>query len=65
MMDRMELSKEMTRLRREDQYLVTLKMRSKRSARRTERPKEPAWATEKKALNMGTLSKKNKNSEIT
>lgn len=58
MMDRMELSKEMTRLRREDQYLVTLKMRSKRSARRTERPKEPAWATEKKGFEYGNFVEK-------
>lgn len=43
MMERIELKREMTRLRREDQYLVTLKMRKSRRARRTERPKEPAW----------------------
>ena len=39
-MDLMELSKEMTRFRREDQYLVTLNIRRRRSALRTERPKE-------------------------
>ncbi len=41
-MERMELSKEMTKLRREDQYLVTLKMRKSLRALKTERPKEPA-----------------------
>lgn len=41
MMERIELSKDMTRLRREDQYLVTLKIRRSLSARSTDNPKEP------------------------
>ena len=43
--DLMELSNDMTKLRREDQYLVTLKIRKSRRARRTDKPNEPAWAT--------------------
>ena len=43
--DLMELSNDMTKLRREDQYLVTLKIRKSRRARRTDKPKEPACAT--------------------
>lgn len=43
MMDFIELSKETTRFRKEDQYTVTLKMRNSLNALRTERPKEPAF----------------------
>ena len=46
MMDLMELSKEMTRFLNEDQYLVTLKIRSSRSARNTDKPKEPPFTSD-------------------
>lgn len=46
MMDRMELSKEMTRLRRDDQYLVTLNIRSNLRARNTDNPKEPPFTSD-------------------
>lgn len=36
-----ELSNEITRLRSDDQYLVTLNIRKRRKARRTEKPKDP------------------------
>ena len=45
MIERIELSKEMTRFRRDDQYFVTLKMRKSLRALKTDRPKEPACAT--------------------
>lgn len=38
---RIELSSEITRFRKLAQYLVTLKIRNRRRARRTERPNEP------------------------
>lgn len=46
MMDLMELSNEMTRFRSEDQYLVTLKMRSRRNARNTDNPKDPPFTSD-------------------
>ena len=42
MIERIELSREMTRFRRDDQYFVTLKMRKSLRALKTDRPKEPA-----------------------
>uniref|UniRef100_A0A1Y1LV91 Uncharacterized protein n=1 Tax=Photinus pyralis TaxID=7054 RepID=A0A1Y1LV91_PHOPY len=45
-MERIELSREMTRLRNEDQYFVTLNIRSRRRARNTERPKEPPFTSD-------------------
>ena len=41
MMERIDASNDITRLRNEDQYLVTLNIRSKRRARSTEKPNEP------------------------
>lgn len=46
MMDLIELSNEITKFLRDDQYLVTLKILSKRKARRTERPKEPPFTSD-------------------
>jgi len=40
MMERMEERREITRFRREDQYFVTLNIRRRRRARRTDRPKD-------------------------
>lgn len=45
-MDLIELSNEITRLRRDDQYLVTLKIRKSRRARSTEKPKEPPLSSD-------------------
>jgi hypothetical protein len=39
--DFIELRSETTRFRNDDQYTVTLKIRSKRNARRTDSPKDP------------------------
>lgn len=44
--DRIELSSEITRFRSDDQYLVTLKMRSSRNALSTDRPKEPPFTSD-------------------
>lgn len=46
MMDRIELSSEMTRFLSEDQYLVTLKMRRSRRARSTDSPNEPPFTAD-------------------
>ncbi|KAL3280078.1 hypothetical protein HHI36_017584 [Cryptolaemus montrouzieri] len=51
-MDLIELSSEMTRLRRDDQYLVTLKIRSSLNARSTENPKEPPLNSDHITSNM-------------
>lgn len=40
-MDLIELSNDITRFLNDDQYLVTLKIRRRRRARRTEKPNEP------------------------
>ena len=45
MMERIELSNDMTKFRKDDQYLVTLKIRSNLRARRTDKPNEPAIST--------------------
>ena len=42
MIDLIELSKDMTRFLREDQYFVTLNILSNRKALSTDRPKDPA-----------------------
>lgn len=41
--DLIELSNDITRFRNDDQYLVTLNMRSNRSARNTDKPNEPPF----------------------
>lgn len=41
--DLIEFSNDITRFRSDDQYLVTLKIRSKRSARSTDKPNEPPF----------------------
>lgn len=61
--DLIELRREMTRFRREDQYLVTLKIRRRRNARRTDRPKEDSGLnsdqiTSKMDPEITTLSKR-------
>lgn len=52
MMLRIELSSEITRFLKLDQYLVTLKIRSKRRARRTENPKEPDLTADQMTSNI-------------
>lgn len=39
--DLIELSNDITRFLKDDQYLVTLKIRRRRKARRTEKPNDP------------------------
>lgn len=46
MMDLIELSRDITRLRSEDQYLVTLKIRNNRRARNTDNPKDPPFTSD-------------------
>jgi hypothetical protein len=46
MMLRIELSREITRFLKLDQYFVTLKILKSRRARRTERPKEPDFTAD-------------------
>lgn len=46
MMDLMELSNEMTRFLNDDQYFVTLKMRSNRNALKTDKPNEPPFTSD-------------------
>lgn len=41
--DLIEFSNDITRFRSDDQYLVTLKMRNRRSARNTDNPNEPPF----------------------
>lgn len=49
---RIELSSEITRFLKLDQYLVTLKIRSRRRARRTENPKEPDLTADQMTSNI-------------
>lgn len=46
MIDLIELSSEMTRFLNDDQYFVTLKMRSRRKARSTDRPNDPPFTSD-------------------
>jgi len=55
MMDLIEFNREMTRLRSDDQYLVTLKMRSNRRARSTDRPNEPPLTSDQITSNIEPL----------
>lgn len=41
--DLIEFSNDITRFRKDDQYLVTLNMRNNRSARNTDKPNEPPF----------------------
>lgn len=52
MIDLIELSREMTRFLSEDQYFVTLKMRSRRKARSTESPKDPPLTSDQITSNI-------------
>lgn len=52
MIDRMELSNEMTRFLRDDQYLVTLNILSRRNARSTDRPNEPPFTDDQITSNI-------------
>ena len=45
MIERIELSREMTKFRSDDQYFVTLKILKSLRALNTDKPKEPACAT--------------------
>lgn len=53
--DLIEFSSEITRLRSDDQYLVTLKMRNSRSARSTDRPNEPPLTSDQITSNIEPL----------
>lgn len=55
MMDRMELSNEMTRFLNDDQYLVTLKIRNNLNARRTDKPNEPPFTSDHMTSKMDPL----------
>lgn len=46
MIDRMELSRDITKLRKEDQYFVTLNIRSKRRALNTDNPNDPPFTSD-------------------
>lgn len=52
MMLRIEFSSDITRFLKLDQYLVTLKIRSRRRARRTENPKEPDLTADQMTSNI-------------
>lgn len=52
MMDLIELSREITKLRSSDQYFVTLKMRSNRKARNTDNPKDPPFTLDQTTSNI-------------
>jgi hypothetical protein len=55
MMDLIELSKEITRFRSEDQYTVTLNIRSSLKALNTDKPKEPAFGLKCDQITSKTL----------
>lgn len=55
MMDLIELSSEMTRFLNEDQYFVTLKMRSSRKALSTDKPNEPPFSSDQITSKMDPL----------
>lgn len=44
--DLIELSNEITRLRNDDQYFVTLNIRNRRNARNTENPNDPPLSSD-------------------
>lgn len=46
MMDRIEFNSEITKFLSDDQYLVTLKIRNRRRARNTDKPKEPPFTSD-------------------
>lgn len=55
MMDLIEFNSEITRFRKDDQYLVTLNIRSKRRARSTDRPNEPPFNSDQITSNIEPL----------
>lgn len=50
--DRIELSRDITRFLKDDQYFVTLKILSSRSARSTDKPKDPPFTADHITSNM-------------
>lgn len=52
MMDLIELSREMTRLRRDDQYFVTLNILNSLRARSTDKPNDPPFTADQITSNI-------------
>ncbi|TMW46699.1 hypothetical protein DOY81_008219 [Sarcophaga bullata] len=55
MMDLIEFNNEITRFRNDDQYLVTLNIRSKRKALKTDKPNEPPLTSDHITSNIEPL----------
>lgn len=52
MMERIEFSNDITKFRSDDQYLVTLNIRSNLRARKTESPKDPSFSADQITSNI-------------